>query len=215
MIIAAYVPYSFWHEAQPRVTSIIQSSLSDYQHELLLQNGCGIPVHQQHGSLDDNVPPSHSRRLSQLLVQIGCPSKYVELPGKRHYFQGVMTTQTLLSFYSRILEGKAAEQSTPTSFETVVANPASTGSKGEIVVDQLVSPGLLGRVKAEYTANARTWRLQTLNVQRLHLAPEAIKEWVRTKISIDNTSIQLRGDVPLSSQWLVHLNNGSWKVCHI
>ncbi|KAL8712532.1 MAG: hypothetical protein Q9225_006939 [Loekoesia sp. 1 TL-2023] len=210
--IQAYVPYSFWHEAQPRVATIIQSSLSDYRHELLLENTCGIPVHQQHGSLDDNVPPSHSRRLSQLLTQIGCPSEYVELPGKGHYFQGVMTTQPLLRFYNRFLKGKAAEKSAPSTFELVVANPGSTGSKGGIVVDQLVSPSLLGRVKAEYTAGAKTWRLQTSNVQRLHLAPAAVKEWLRTKISLDDTSIHLLEDVPFSSQWLVRFNNGSWKL---
>ncbi|KAL9005709.1 MAG: hypothetical protein Q9188_001522 [Gyalolechia gomerana] len=211
--IQAYVPYHFWYEADPRITAILHSSLSDYRHELLLLNSCGITVHQQHGSLDDNVPPSHSRRLSLLLSEVGCPSEYTELPGKGHYFEGVMTTQNLLEFYNNILEGEAADHSVPSSFGFVVADPASMGAKGGLVVDQLLSSGLLGRVKAEFLASTRTWHLHTSNIRRIHFAPATIRNWLGTKIYINGFRIQLWEDVPVSSQWLILLNNGSCKVC--
>ncbi|KAL8838025.1 MAG: hypothetical protein Q9170_002306 [Blastenia crenularia] len=173
---------------------------------------CGIPIHQQHGDRDDNVPPRHSRRLSQLLSQIDCPSEYVELPGSGHYFEGVMTTPNLLKFYHNTLEGGQTEQPTISSFDFVVANPGSMGSKRGIVVDQLISPGLLGKIQAEYMAVARTWRLRTSNVQRLHITEGAEKDWFQTEISIDGTDIQISRDLPMSSQWLIRLSDGSWKV---
>ncbi|KAL8960675.1 MAG: hypothetical protein Q9193_002659, partial [Seirophora villosa] len=210
---AAYVPYHFWHEADPRITAVIQSSLSDYRHELLLENSCGVPVHQQHGGLDDNVPPSHSRRLSLLLRQIGCPSEYVELPGQGHYFDGVMTTQSLLGFYSRILEDPATENPEVSIFELVVANPASTGSKKGIVVDQLRSSGTPGRIKAEHNADTKTWLFQTSNIRRLHFVSDAKRNWTLSKMVIDGNDIKLLGNIAMSDQWLVRLDTGSWTVC--
>ncbi|KAL9029481.1 MAG: hypothetical protein Q9196_002281 [Gyalolechia fulgens] len=180
-----------------------RSSLSDYRHELLLLNSCGIPVHQQHGSLDDNVPPSHSRRLNLLLSMLGCPSEYTELPGKGHYFDGVMTTQNLLKFYDTVLEGEAADLSVSSSFGFVVADPASMGAKGGLVVDQLLSSGSLGRVIAEFVADTRTWRVHTSNIQRLHFAQAASDKWLGTNIFIDGVDIRLLEDVPMSTQWLM------------
>lgn len=212
LTVAAYVSYHFWHESDPKITAVIQSSLSDFRHEMLLENSCGIPVHQQHGSLDDNVPPSHSRRLHLLLSLVGCPSKYVELPGKGHWFEGIMTTQSLLDFYDRILEDEATERSMPSSFDFVVVNPATTGSKRGVVVDQLVSPGSLGRVRAKYEAVANNWRLQTSNVQRLHFTTDATDDWSSSEITIDGSRIQMLEHVPISRQWIVRSKDGSWKV---
>lgn len=211
--IQAYVPYQFWHEADPRITAILQSSLWDYRHELLLSNSCGIPIHLQHGSSDDNVPPIHSRRMSLLLSQAGCSSEYTELPGKDHYFEGIMTTRNLLDFYDNLLDGKAADQSVFSSFSFVVANPATMGAKGGIIVDQLTSSGFLGKVEATFVEDTRTWLMNTSNIHRLHFAPAAIDKWMGANIFIDGFGIQLFEGVSLSSQWLVHQDDGSWKVC--
>lgn len=208
----AYVPYHLWNEADPRITAIIQSSLSDYRHEMLLQNSCGIPIHQQHGSLDDNVPPNHSRRLSLLLSQAGCPSEYVELPGRGHYFDGVLTTRSLVDFYTKALEGGAAGIPEPSTFEFVIANPASMGSKFGVVVDQLTSPGSLGHIKAEYKAAEKTWFLRTSNIHRLHFTSDAKDKWSSSVIAIDGNELQLYRGVDMSAQWLVRMDTGSWKV---
>ncbi|CAO1602326.1 hypothetical protein XANCAGTX0491_005944 [Xanthoria calcicola] len=210
--IQAYVPYFFWHEADPGVNAILQSALADYRHELLLPNGCGIPIHQQHGSLDDNVPPFHSRRLSQIQSQIDCPSEYVELPGKGHWFEGVMTTQTLLEFYGKVLGDRPAPASLSSSFDIVVANPGTMGSKGGIIVDQLTTPGRPGRIKAEHDVKQSIWHLKTSNIQRLHFSAAAARDWTRSKLVVDGKKLELLRDVPLSGQWLVHRPNESWEV---
>lgn len=212
LTIAAYVPYHFWHEADPAVTRLLQVALSDYRHELLLENVCGTPLHQQHGSLDDNVPPSHSRRLSLLLSQIDCPSEYVELPGKGHWFDGVMTTQNLLDFYDKVLEFRLAERPTFSSFTFVVSSPGTMGSKGGIVVDQLTSPDFPGRITAAYDPDANFWHLRTSNVHRLHFLPSAAQNWMRSRIAVDGSTLKLSEEVPISSQWLVRLLNGFWEV---
>ncbi|KAL8670524.1 MAG: hypothetical protein Q9168_004941 [Polycauliona sp. 1 TL-2023] len=210
--IQAYVPYTFWHEVDPDVDAAIQTTLADYRHELLLENGCGIPIHQQHGSLDDNVPPFHSRRLSQILSQIGCPSEYVELPGKGHWFEGVMTTQTLLEFYDKILGDQPTEVSSSPSFNIVVANPGTMGSKGGIVVDQLISQGRTGRIKAVYDVKESDWHFTTFNVHRFHFSAAGAYDWTGSKLVVDGKKLELLHDVAVSGQWLVHDPKASWEI---
>ncbi|KAL8789590.1 MAG: hypothetical protein Q9213_001026 [Squamulea squamosa] len=188
------------------------NALVDYQHELLLENSCGIPLHQQHGSLDDNVPPFHSRRLCQIRSQVACPSEYVELPGKGHWFEGVMTTQTLLDFYDRGLKDSAKRNPPLPSFEFVIANPGTMGSKGGIEVDQLTSAGHTGRIKAEYDADASSWQLRTSNIHRLHFSAAAVHDWMKIELVIDGAKLELLQDVPLSLQWLVRKPDGSWQL---
>ncbi|KAL8806998.1 MAG: hypothetical protein Q9182_000979 [Xanthomendoza sp. 2 TL-2023] len=210
--IQAYIPYLGWNEADPAVVATLQSALADYQHELLLENSCGIPLHQQHGSLDENVPPFHSRRLRQLLSQVGCPSKYVELPGKGHWFEGVMTTQNLLGFYDKILKNQPAERSLPRSFSIVTANPGTMGSKGGIIIDQLGSPGLFGKIKALYDGDARLWRLLTSNIHRLHFSKSSSHDWLGSELMIDGKVFKIPANILLSGPWLVRSPNGSWEV---
>ena len=78
-----YVPYTMWHGSEPSLSSVLSRSRSTYQHELLVGNLAGIPVAQQHGADDDNVPAFHGRLMHELLGQAGWPSEYEELPGTK------------------------------------------------------------------------------------------------------------------------------------
>ncbi|KAL8952695.1 MAG: hypothetical protein Q9222_001394 [Ikaeria aurantiellina] len=211
--IQAYVPYHLWHEADPSITAIIRRSLLDFRHESLLENSSGIPIHQQHGSLDNNVPTSHSRRLKLLLSQIDCPSTYVELPGKNHWFEGVMTTKNLIDFYDKVLEDPSKKKPAPLGFTMVIANPATMGSKHGIIVDQLTSSDRLGKIRVSHDVTTDTWSVSTSNVHRLHFAPDATAEydWLQTRISIDGSKIEVREDIE-RNQWIVRSLDSSWKV---
>ncbi|KAL8872627.1 MAG: hypothetical protein Q9174_001767 [Haloplaca sp. 1 TL-2023] len=207
----AYVPYQFWHEVDPAITALLQTSLVDYRHELLLQNVCDIPIHIQHGSLDDNVPPSHSRKMSMLLSQLQCPYEYIELPGKGHWFEGVMTTPSLVAFYNHVLERDIPECSASRPFTVVIANPSTLASRRGIFVDQLTSPDICGRITGILDPEADIWHLQTLNIHRLHFS--AIHGgWIRSHFTIDGSSLKLAEHVPIAHQWLVHLADGSWEI---
>jgi predicted esterase len=85
--IQKYVPYELWQPADPRRTAVVSASLNSYRHEMLMANVQGIPIQQQHGEIDDNVPAYNSRFLSQQLYLAGANSSYNEVPGRNHWWE--------------------------------------------------------------------------------------------------------------------------------
>ena len=138
--IPAYVPYHMWHEADPRKSTAVLASLSSYRHELLVPNMLGTPILQQHGQDDDNVPVYHSRRMHQLIGEADWTSQYAEIPGKGHWWDGVMTEEAVSDFLVHHLDKAPVMPELPARFSLVVANPADTGPRGGIAVDQLEEP---------------------------------------------------------------------------
>lgn len=208
LTIAAYVPYQFWHEADPLITSVLQASMNSYRHELLVDNFNGIPVLQQHGSADDNVPVYHSRHMNQLISVSTGSSKYVELSGVGHWFDGVMTTMPLREFYEHWLDRKQAALELPMRFTIVVANPGDMGSRAGIVVDQLVSPGQFGRIHVERFPLSTSWVLRTSNILRFHFIRHC-----GFRLRIDNTP-EFEVCEQKREDWgdFTRLKNGSWQV---
>jgi hypothetical protein len=143
--------------------------MNSYRHELLVENFAGIPILQQHGGADDNVPAYHSRRMNQLISQAGGFSEYIELPGAAHWFDGVMTTGPLRDFYQYHLERHRTLPALPMQFSIVVANPADMGSRGGIVVDQLIAPEKYGSIHVQRVPSSSIWILHTGNIRRFHL----------------------------------------------
>ena len=205
----AYVPYQFWTEADPKLICVIQSSLVNYRHELLLENVAGIPILQQHGSADDNVPAFHSRRLSQLISQEGYPSGYVELRGKGHWFDGVMTTTCLQTFYHEVLAKGSAKPELPNHFNVIVASPASLGSRGGIVLDQLICPGQLGKLEVERNSETSSWNIKTSNILRFHFS---LPRLVPHCISVDGSQVDIPPSTSLDGLWVLRSEEGSWTV---
>lgn len=146
--IQNYVPYTFWHPTDPARTAVVQAALNSYKHELLLDNANGIPIYQQHGELDDNVPPYHSRLINSLLHQVGVESQYMEIPGMPHYWDGVMTTPALTDFFHKHLDA-SFEQGVDEglkSFSIVTASPGDTRGKAGFRITHLQDPSRLGRI---------------------------------------------------------------------
>lgn len=193
------------------MVSVIQSSLADYRHELLLENLVGIPILQQHGSADDNVPAFHSRRLSQLISQHGNSSRYVELPGKGHWFDGVMTTTYLLKYYHEVLAKGSMKPDLPGRFTIVIANPANHGSRGGIIVDQLVSPGQLGRLEVERSSSL-AWSCKTSNILRFHFSTRCMEGVVPHTFHVDGCLLDVPPLSCLDELWFLRSAKGSWKV---
>ncbi|KAL9097818.1 MAG: hypothetical protein Q9165_000144 [Trypethelium subeluteriae] len=174
--IQSYVPYGMWRTMDPRRQAVLQASLNSYRHELLADNLKGIPILQQHGSADDNVPVWHSRAMHESIEQAGGRSSYFELPGQRHWFDGIMTTEPMRNFYVANLPAPSGrfEPSLPVrrsqseKFSLVVANPADTGSKNGITVLLLESPDQYGRIDVDLdgsrcvisTSNILSFRMQ-------------------------------------------------------
>jgi predicted esterase len=162
--IHTYVPYQLWRPMDPRRRAIIEASANSYRHELLASNAKYIPMLQQHGSVDDNVPAYHSRLMSQLLWETGWPSNYSELAGKGHWFDTVMTTDALQKFYKDHLTRPILPAKGFTEFELIVANPSDMGSKGGVSVLYLKDPGRLGKLHVSTDQNFVPYSFKTENI---------------------------------------------------
>jgi len=196
--IQAYVPFQLWREVDPRLTGIIQASLSNYRHEALISNAKGIPIFQQHGGADDNVPPYHSRRMNQLICEADWTSEYHEVPGEGHWFDGIMTTTPLRRFYEEQVKERSARRQ---NFTLTVANPRQTGPKNGVLIEQVLVPGQLAKLKVGWVGNVLS--IRTSNIQRL-----ALLSWNSSNVlCIDGQTLS----VATTGQYQRDLQ-GSWQV---
>ncbi|KAF7195636.1 putative secreted protein [Pseudocercospora fuligena] len=211
--IQNYVPYTFWQPSDPVRTSIIQSGLLPYRHELLLANAKGIPVLQQHGGADDNVPPYHSRLQSQLIREAGAESEYFEFPGKPHWWDGVFTTAPLKDFYQQQIDINIANVTkapiTFRDFSLVVANPGDTGSKHGFRVLNLINPGQIGRLEVSFDPTTLACLISTANV-RMFYVPPYFRDC--SFVTIDRQEISVLGGDYQSDDWNLELVNGTWDL---
>lgn len=208
--IQNYVPYNFWHVADPRKTSIVDASLGSYRHELLLGNTKDIPILQQHGSADDNVPAYHSRLMHQLLSQSESGSTYHEMEEKPHYWDGVMTTQPLSDFFEQHLNQSADQDGNPTKihrpFTVTTMNPGDTGPLHGIRILGLAIPGQLGRIEV-LPEGPHTYTLYTSNVRALEISAHAFDG---DTVSIDDEMVKLNNGEDITILELAR--EGSWIV---
>lgn len=167
---------------------------------------------QQHGSADDNVPVYHSRRMNQLIFQANGSSSYAELQGKGHWFDKVMTTSTLSGFYEQTLSKEQTKPSPPRNFSIIVSNPASMGSRGGIIFDQLMSPNQLGRMLILRDRRAISWTLKTSNILRFHISTCDLKRSLPEEVIIDGYRITLPPSSPGAEQSFLRSTDGSWQV---
>ena len=205
-----------WNEADPRVTCCIQSALSPFRHEILLDNLAGIPVMQQHGSADDNVPVFHSRRLHQLINQgTGAKSNpYYELEGKGHWYNGVMTTPHLKKFFEDILQDPRLPP-LPSEFCIVICNTAEMGPRGGLQVDHLVRPDQAGKIEVSRDISSSTWRLCTSNVLSFHFVCGQFVDYFPSLLFIDGQKMEALPTERLTSQQFQLNRDGGWDVSHV
>lgn len=173
--IENYVPYVLWNEADPLRAGILQTTRNSFRHELLTENLVGVPVFQQHGSEDDNVPAYHARLMNSLLAQAGQAANYSEIQGRGHWFTGCMTTPSMLDFYFECLNSSNSLSTVPSHFAFVGPSSHELGSKYGIVIDQLTTPDRLGRIMVTTSVQESNnrWHFRTENIRRLHFDPKS------------------------------------------
>ncbi|KAL9607862.1 MAG: hypothetical protein Q9167_007266 [Letrouitia subvulpina] len=207
-----YVPYQFWVEADPRLTALLHGSLTPYRHELLLENCKGIPIQLQHGGLDDNVPVFHSRRMNQLVLQTDWDTRYAELAGKGHWFEGAMTTAPLVEFYNWVLASNTSRPLALDSFEIVIADPGDSGARYGIKTNQLKAPGQLGRIKVGRNLSNDTLIFSTSNIYRFEISKQESFGQIPDKVVIDDQHFDLSFRAGSHGAWVFCLTDGSWKM---
>lgn len=213
LIIVDYVPYTMWQSSEPSLSSILQKARSNYKHELLLDNLAGIPIMQQHGSDDDNVPAYHSRLMHKLLGQTGWPSEYHELLGTGHWFEGIMTTPSLLRFFNQTTI-PSPPLDVLSEFTITIPSSGYIKSKCGIVVDQLQSPDVNGRISVAINVENGFWHLRTENIYRFHLLKDACRTRLPATITVDNTEASFKVDPAMCEMtWYVKdISTGKWSV---
>ncbi|GIZ46594.1 hypothetical protein CKM354_000971400 [Cercospora kikuchii] len=208
--IQNYVPYTFWQIADPSRTAVVQASLNSYRHELLLSNAKDIPVLQQHGGADDNVPAYHSRSMHQYIHEAGANSTYIEWPGFPHFWEGVFTTDPLRAFYQEQLESLRLKntRSSLCNFTLTVASPADTGPKFGVKVLQLTTPGQLGHAEMLYDAAARSCTLRTTNIRMLQI-PSYFGDCSGVILDSQRLDLPRLGN---GTNWIVLRLKGEWSI---
>ncbi|KAF2097456.1 hypothetical protein NA57DRAFT_41840 [Rhizodiscina lignyota] len=161
--IQNYVPYQLWQTADPSKTAVLQASLNSFRHEMLVDNAKGIPILQQHGVYDDNVPTYHSRLMHALLYRAGINTTYSEV-FKGHWFDEVMETYALQEFYRTHLHRIQSGPHVLANFTVVVANPADMGPKEGLRVLHLVDPGQYGRIETSTEPLRESCHFKTSNI---------------------------------------------------
>ena len=202
-----------WKETNPRVTHLLQSSLQSFRHEQLLGNCVGIPKLLQHGNADENVPVFHSRRMLQLMSPPfdSVPAKYVELEGKGHWFDGIMSTAPLSDFYASVMGSGSERPALPFDFSLTVANPADMGSRGGLVVDQLRTPDQTGKIEVKRSHSSNAWSLKTSNIRRFHFVPNNAAT-LPADLTIDKHRVVLPESMGIVDCSFVRSEGGLWEV---
>ncbi|KZF20652.1 alpha/beta-hydrolase [Xylona heveae TC161] len=211
--IENYVPYQFWHAADPRLMALISSALSSYKHERLLANLKGIPIMQQHGGQDDNVPAYHSRLMRQLLEEHRWFSSYIELSREGHWFEGIMTTPALKEFYQHYLHPSHTSHLSPGNFSITVADPGDMGSRHGFRVEQLQTIGKFGHIKVDLRLVDQLLIIRTTNIRRFRFTPKG-SGLEEAEFIIDDQSLHINtglcGDGGDSYLWFLRKDNSPW-----
>jgi hypothetical protein len=174
--IQQYVPYTFWKEMDPRKRGVLEASTASFRHELMATNFAEIPIYQQHGTLDDNVPVYHSKLMHQLISETGWHSNLSELVGQPHWWDGIMTTPGLVDFYeTHLSDPKLPGLDSIDSFEITVSNPADMSGRFGIRVLYLEEPGQLGRLRVSRDKARDAWRFQPENVMVFEINDDSFR----------------------------------------
>ncbi|KAF2672220.1 hypothetical protein BT63DRAFT_191683 [Microthyrium microscopicum] len=174
MSIPLYVPTTLWRPADPSKKAAVDFAIASYRNELLAANFAGIPIMQQHGGSDDNVPVYHSSLMYQLINETGTSSDYDVLEGKPHWWDGIATETNLQKFYNKVL----ANPRIPTlqeveHFEIIAADPGEMSGRFGIRVLYLQEQGRLGKLKISRNKIRNTWRFVPENIMVMEIEADS------------------------------------------
>ncbi|KAG0373548.1 hypothetical protein BGX24_011557 [Mortierella sp. AD032] len=224
--IKQYVPFTGWLSnsyTDAQLRGILESSIIEFDNDVHMSNTVGLPILARMGSIDDNVPPFHSRKMVRLGQENAHNTTAIwlsEVPGQGHWFTGVLQDVVMLSFlnthlYDNIItlpptrgeDVKAVNLPPfPDSCVITVINPAGMGSKCGIQVEQLRIPFRKGTIKLEIEkghdgGELPTWILVTTNIRRLSFADLPLTRFA--KLVVDGTSITFDKGIVSGSVTLV------------
>jgi hypothetical protein len=151
--------------------------------------------------------------MHELLDQAQWPSEYKELPGKGHWYEGVMTTKYLKAFYRNMVHRSRTARALPQNFTITVPASGTLGSKAGIQVDQLHTPDMNGKLRVTRSPEHKTWHINTRNIRRFHLSKAYSGVELPEVIVLDDMKGSFEVDFALKTQtWFVRDAEGNWEV---
>eukprot|EP01133_Synstelium_polycarpum_P013893 gene13893-16389_t len=190
----------------PFVRFLEDAAVAEHNTDMYTPHLVGIPLITRFGSIDDNVPPYHLRRMTRLYDELSrnaTAGLLSMVPGEGHWFNGVVDDAIMQSFFNQHVQ--SAIPTLPSTFIVTTLNPASSGSRGGIQILQLTQPYRVAKIRVTGSTTS-TWTLRTQNVRRIGFVPFAQAP----------TSIVIDGQTFKYAQYpTTHFCGGigNWEVC--
>jgi hypothetical protein len=195
--IPLYVPTTFWRPADPSKKSVVTFSIASFSHDLLATNFAHIPIYQQHGELDDNVPVFHSSLMHQLIEETGSRSVYDVVKGQGHWWEDVATEPKLGEFYKQNLKNpKVLRLGDVKEFELVVADPGDMSGRFGVRVMYLQQQGSMGSLKVSFDKDRDLWRFVPKNIMAFEIPDDDVMANVEIDDGFGVPSILRRDTTP-------------------
>ncbi|KAH3732219.1 transmembrane protein [Pelomyxa schiedti] len=200
------VGYSF---ASPFAEYLLNAAASEYDTELYSYQLLGVSVLGRIGTLDDNVPPYHPRRMSRLVDSLSKnlnAMEFDELPNCGHWWDGVVNDPIAVDFIENATVWMTTQRPTPSHFRVITTNPYSSGGKSTIRILQVRLFSREAYIDVDTTGNK--WVLKTVNVQRFGFVVHDIVPLPTGPILLDGAEFDVLV-LPKHYCW----SNQMWTVC--
>jgi dienelactone hydrolase len=208
----------------PGLKSILESTFSEYNADLVASGTRGVPIVIRVGALDRAVPPWHSRKMARILSEHGANVVYDEVQGKEHWWWdtdysndgGVLNDPKARHWYdSMIGDGHQGLPALPSEFVLTVLNPAGSHGRGGFRVLQQLIPYRLSQVHVSIqSGDENAVQLRTSNVRRFRVdltqlfrSEELDKEQKVLKFTVNGHSLALKWDTPLAARDICRYEN--------
>lgn len=158
--------------------ALLAVSSAEYNTDMYVGNLLGIPFLARVGSADDNVPPTNLRKFVRLLKEnemyhnVSSVVGLSEIPGKGHWFDGVVDDDVLQKFFDKYLHPGHGKPRLPRKFSMFTMNPASSSSRGGLRILQQDVPFESSKLRVTRDVQKPgAWLIQTENVRRFRYQP--------------------------------------------
>ncbi|EFA81351.1 hypothetical protein PPL_05334 [Heterostelium album PN500] len=156
----------------PVLKGLFMASIAESDADLYSSSMVGIPLLVRYGQNDTVVSPWHSRRMARLVSEnSGDPNAVMisEVPNQGHWFSFMLDDPLMSQFYSNISSARHMLPAIPEDLIIVTNNPASSGSRANILILQTLIPSRVARISIKQlndSVDGLVWRLSTQNVRR-------------------------------------------------
>ena len=186
------------------LNGVLLAAIAEYDTDFYLPNMLGhsggspegIPMLVRMGAQDEDVPAFNLLRVARLRGQLEGNASFVEVsevPGKPHWWDGVVDDDRMQAFYDQHLYSKVPR---PLNFSLRGVNPATLGSRGGLSILQLRVPYRAGNLEVSISDGPNSWAVRTTNVRRLQFEPQLMRAYHPvSSVSVDGQWLELGAGV--------------------